>query len=168
MDARLLASLSLILGLSACSAPPGDSSANASQPPSENAGAPPLPSSTPQPLDDITRARLARSTGFHLSSDLTFLGTKDDAGIDRHVAFAVRMKESQVPAFLERGGFATPLRPGQRVFQTPIDGVDTAGATKVSAAQDRFRADTLTYTRDVMVIHEADGTAIVHVWAYTT
>lgn len=160
MSTRLLALLLWSAGLAACS----------DRPPT----APGVQDSTgaetvqqPSHLDDVTRAQLAR-TGFQLTSDMEFLGARSDAGIDRQLAFAVRMPAARVQPFLEAAGFTTPLKPGQRVFQTPVTGVDTAGATRVSAAQDVFRTDAGTLTRDVMVIEEDDGTAIVHVWAYTT
>lgn len=160
MSVRVLACLLWTAGLAACSDPPPSA-------PTAHASIGSDTVQQPQFLDDITRTELSR-TGFQLTNDLEFLGSRSDAGIDRQVAFAVRMPASRVQSFLEAAGFDTPLKPGQRVFQTPVEGVDTAGAKQVSAGQDVFRTDGGSLTRDVMVIHEDAGTAIVHVWAYTT
>lgn len=166
MSLRILACLSCMIVLAAC-AVPADDAPQASAAAPESTG--PDPVQTPgQTLDDTTRIALSR-TGFQITGDIEFLGSRSDAGIDRQIAFAVRMPESRLPAFLETAGFDRPLKDGQRVFQTPVDGIDTAGASEVSAAQDVFRADSgASLTRDVMVIHEDDGTVVVHVWAYTT
>lgn len=166
MSLRILACLLLTTGLSACPAPAPDAA-----PPGTSAHSPVGPATvqTPsQPLDDATRIALSR-TGFQVTNDIEFLGSRSEAGIDRQIAFAVRMPASRVPAFLETAGFATPLKPGKRVFQTPVEGVDTAAATQVSAAQDLFRTESgPSLSRDVMVIHEDEETVVVHVWAYTT
>ncbi|NZA24928.1 hypothetical protein H0E84_00875 [Luteimonas sp. SJ-92] len=160
MSVRLLACLLWTAGLAACSdRPPSAATAH------ESIGSDTV--QQPRFLDDVTRTELSR-TGFQLTSDLEFLGSRSDAGIDRQVAFAVRMPAARVRPFLEAAGFDAPLKAGQRVFQTPVEGVDTAAAGQVSAAQDILRTESGSLTRDVMVIHEDAGTAIVHVWAYTT
>lgn len=166
MSLRILASLLLTIGLAGCPAASPDAA-----PPDVATTRPVGPDTVQkpsQPLDDATRIALSR-TGFQLTNDVSFLGSRSEAGIDRQIAFAVRMPASRLAPFLETGEFARPLVRGKRVFQTPVEGVDTAGATQVSAAQDVFRTDSgPTLTRDVMVIHEDEETVVVHVWAYTT
>lgn len=159
---RPLASLALATVVCACS----DTAPGQRLPASMGDTQPETAMSRPA-IDDATRALLSR-TGFNLSNDVELLGTDTTAGIDRRISFAVRVPTGQVQTLLGNAGFTTPLKAGNRVFQPPVDGVDTNAAKKVSAAQDTYRIDGTTLTRDVMVIWDDPETAIVHVWAYTT
>ncbi len=164
LSSRILFCVLAWSALAGCRQPPQD--AGDVSPSSSHPSGSPVSISPSTPLDGLTRAEIAR-TGFAITADTEVLGVHRESGIDSQLRFAVRMPTGRVEAFLENAGFTEPLVAGRRVFQTPVDGIDTRGADHVASAQDRYRADGGSLVRDVMRIDADDGTAIVHVWAYS-
>lgn len=126
--------------------------------------------------DSDSNGRTALSTadalafaGFEQIDGVQVIGTEEQSGIDRLVAFAVRLPPAKLPQFLAAAGFdPARLREGDRVFQKPIAGIDVEHARRVAAGQDLLSRDGRTIVRDVMLVRDDETALILLVWAYTT
>jgi len=116
----------------------------------------------------ISMRDAAQYAGFELPPTAEAIGSYEMNGVNRLVAFAVRLSPADLATVLAGGHFTAELRPGRRVFQEPVRGVNTDAAGSFAAGQDRLRVQEREVTRDVLVITDDPGSTVLHVWAYTT
>jgi hypothetical protein len=116
----------------------------------------------------ISVADAAAFAGFRLPSAAEPVAAYEERGIDRLVAFAVRIPPDALAKLLSDAHFSEELRAGERVTLRPVPGARLDGGSSFAAAQDRRELGGTMVTRDVMVVTHDPGPTLVHVWAFTT
>ncbi len=114
----------------------------------------------------MTVEEAAKFAGVVLPDSAESLGAYELKGIDRFMAFAVRLPQRDVATVLAASGFVDTLQPGLVAQYETVKGVSLRQSSTRSA-QDERQVDGTDVFREVAVLSEGDD-AVLHVWAYTT
>src|SRR3954451_11920039 len=115
----------------------------------------------------VTIQEAARFAGIALPTEAEPIGAYERKGIDRLVAFAVRLPVGEVVATLEASNFQTELRPGLDVQYEPVEGVRLDDDSRIESAQDQRHIEGRALISEVAVLTEWDDQQVLNVWAYT-
>jgi hypothetical protein len=116
----------------------------------------------------VTVEWAARFAGVVLPGHAEPIGAYDRQGIDRFVAFAIRLPSDDIPAVLRSSQFHGDFRAGLAAQYQAVEGVRLMDTSRVRSAQDEYRKDGVSVIRDIAVLTEDGGSAVLNVWAYTT
>ncbi len=116
----------------------------------------------------MTVQEAADFAGVVLPSNAEPIGAYERKGIDRFMAFAVRITKEDVAAVLRSSNFGAELRPGLATQYEAVEGVRLNDQSEIRSAQDERRVDGKDVFRDIAVLSEQGDRAVLHVWAYTT
>lgn len=114
----------------------------------------------------ITIEEAAKFAGFPLPGPTEPIGSHQISGIDRLVAFAVRIPPQSVHPVLRDAGFSGELRTGRRAFQSPVDGVDLDRAKSFAAGQDEREVNGTKVVREIMLVTDDPNVTVMNVWAF--
>ncbi len=148
--------------LAACASEPGETSR-----PSRSHAASDATVTRGTVEDRVTVQEAARFAGIVLPTNVESIGAYERRGIDRLMAFAVRLPQKEVAAVLRDSDFAAELRPGLGVQYEAVEGVRLSDESSVWSAQDERRVEGKDVFRDLVVLNEQGDRSVLHVWAYT-
>lgn len=119
----------------------------------------------PSPPED-----LLQWAGFKDVGKLEVIGADEECGLDASARLALRGDPAAIDAALLAADFAKPPTPGLSVFETPLDGIDLQSLSDVvSFEQQSWENNAGEHlVRKYVRGTQADGQAVLHVWAFTT
>ena len=99
------------------------------------------------------------------------LGVREESGQDELFVLAIKLAPNEIDDLLSGSGFTTQLRPGERVFMQPVEGLDPNAGSDIASAEDRLPAGgnrAQGVNRTILVNRSDPAAPIVHVWLFTT